>query len=135
MKVLYKLLIYFKLILLLYNLNYFLCLTLSPTNVKILANIIETTAAIKTEIFDTLSSISLPLNAISDTNKDIVNPIPASIETSNTSYQDASVGFLVMPIKLPKYPKIIIPNGFPITNPNIRNTRCTCKPSCVASVE
>ena len=66
MKVLYKLLIYFKLILLLYNLNYFLCLTLSPTNVKILANIIETTAAIKTEIFDTLSSISLPLNAISD---------------------------------------------------------------------
>ena len=59
-------------------------------DVIIVASMIEITAANNTDIFETLSSTSSPVKAISDTNSDIVNPIPAKIDTSKTSYQVVS---------------------------------------------
>ena len=73
--------------------------------------------ALKIDIFDAFNSSAIPLKASSETNIDIVNPIPARIETAKTSNQLALFGFLVIPNKLAIYVNVIIPIGFPTTNP------------------
>ena len=81
------------------------------------ARTIDITDADKIDIFDAFNSSKAPLKASSDTNIDIVNPIPARTETANTSNQLALFGFLVIPTKLAMYVNAIIPIGFPMTNP------------------
>lgn len=80
---------------------------------------IEIVDADKIEIFEISTSIGVDSNAISATNMDIVNPMPASMATLKIDIQLTLDGFSVMPNFDETKVNIMIPNGFPITNPNI----------------
>ena len=76
-------------------------------------------AANNIDIFTIFNTFSLPVNAISATNIDIVKPIPASIPTHIISYHFTSLGFSIT-LNLDKTDvNNIIPKGFPTTSPTI----------------
>ena len=82
----------------------------------IITDIIE---AVNMDILARLITLSSYENANSETNIDIVNPIPVSRATSAMDIQDAFSGFSaicsLVAIKL----KDTTPRGFPITKPHI----------------
>ena len=84
----------------------------------IILDIMDRHAENNIDILAILTKVKLCINAISDTNIDIVNPIPAIRDTKNTAVQLIFDGFSVIfkehPIKL----KSIIPRGFPIHRPS-----------------
>jgi hypothetical protein len=71
----------------------------------------------KIDILAILIRFILCINAISDTNIDIVNPIPAISETINTAIQLMLIGFSVIFNLQPMKLKNIIPKGLPIQSP------------------
>jgi hypothetical protein len=71
----------------------------------------------KIDILAILTIFILCINAISDTNIDIVNPIPAISETINTAIQLILDGFSVIFNLQPMKLKNIIPKGLPIQSP------------------
>ena len=81
--------------------------------------IIDIIADSNIDTLDILISSGLSSNAISDTNIDIVNPIPANNETENTDNQSTPFGFSIMLNLVPTQVNNIIPNGLPTTKPAI----------------
>lgn len=79
--------------------------------------ITDMTADSKIDTLAILMSSSLFLKAISDTNMDIVNPIPASKETVNTDNQSTPLGLSVILSLVAIQVNDIMPNGLPITKP------------------
>ena len=96
--------------------NYIIC---SSLNVFINKEeiVIEVKLVIKIKILDIAINSQLPAKATSDTKIDMVNPTLQIRETKNMEVQVKSFGFFVIPSKLNKYVKSIIPSGFPISNP------------------
>ena len=77
----------------------------------------EVKLVIKMQILAMAISSSLLIKAISETKMDMVKPMIQMIDDKKIEVQFKSWGFLVMPRRLLKYVKRIIPRGLPKSKP------------------